>query len=64
MIGPDLTHVGSRNRIVSGLFDNTPDNMAHWIRNPQAVKPLARMPNLKLKDDQIEVLVAYLQSLK
>jgi cytochrome c oxidase subunit 2 len=63
-IGPDLTHVGSRLRIVSGLLDNTPANMARWIHNPQAVKPEARMPNLKLKDDQVDVLVAYLQSLK
>ncbi len=63
-IGPDLTHVASRARIVSGMLENTPENMSRWISDPQAVKTDARMPNLKLKSDQVEVLVAYLQSLR
>lgn len=64
VIGPELTHVASRTKIVSGILDNTPENMAMWIRNPQAVKTGAKMPNLKLKQGQIELLVAYLQSLR
>jgi cytochrome c oxidase subunit 2 len=64
LIGPDLTHVASRARIVSGLLDNTPENMARWIHDPQSVKADAKMPNLKLKPDQVDLLVAYLQSLQ
>ena len=64
-IGPDLTHVGSRARIAAGILDNTPENLARWIGNPQAVKPSARMilPK-KLNEQQIEALVAYLQGLQ
>ncbi len=63
-IGPDLTHVGNRKTIAAGILDNTPENMARWIRDPQSVKPGALMAKLELTDEQIEALVAYLQSLK
>jgi cytochrome c oxidase subunit 2 len=63
-IGPDLTHVGSRKRIAAGILDNTPENMSRWIRDPQAVKPEAKMAKLELTEDQVEALVAYLQSLE
>lgn len=64
-IGPDLSHVGSRARIASGILDNTPENLARWIHNPQAVKPDAKMiiPK-KLNEQEIEALVAYLRSLQ
>jgi cytochrome c oxidase subunit 2 len=45
-------------------FDNTPENLKKWLANPQAVKPGTAMPNLALKPQQIEDLVAYLTSLK
>ena len=63
-IGPDLTHVGSRKRIASGILENTPENMARWIRDPLAVKPGARMAKLEMTDQQLDALVAYLQGLK
>jgi cytochrome c oxidase subunit 2 len=63
-IGPDLTHVGSRKHIASGILDNTPENMARWIRDPQSVKPGAKMAKLELSDAQIDGLVAYLQGLQ
>ncbi len=63
-IGPDLTHVGSRKTIAAGLLDNTPENLARWLRNPPGVKPGALMPNLHLNEDAIKALVAYLGSLK
>ena len=34
-----------------------------WLKNPQAVKPGTMMPNLYLSDDDVEVLIAYLQTL-
>jgi cytochrome c oxidase subunit 2 len=39
MVGPDLTHIGTRTSIAAGWLDNTPDNLGHWIQNPNDVKP-------------------------
>jgi cytochrome c oxidase subunit 2 len=64
LIGPDLTHFGSRQWIAGGVVENTPTNLAAWLRDPQAVKDGADMPNLHLTNDQINELVAYLESLK
>jgi cytochrome c oxidase subunit II len=62
--GPDLTHVGSRRTIVGGWLENTPQQLARWLRNPPGVKPGSRMPNYRLTDEQIEDLVEYLGSLE
>ncbi len=64
VLGPDLTHVGSRRTIAAGILENTPEEMARWIRDPSAVKPGALMPALSLDEDTIRTLVAYLESLK
>jgi cytochrome c oxidase subunit 2 len=63
-IGPDLTHFGDRETIGTGVLENTPDNLAKWLRNPQAVKPGVHMPNLNLTDVEIKALVAYLEASK
>lgn len=63
-IGPNLTHVGSRQNLAAGTLENTPENLARWIRDPQEVKPEAKMPNLGLDEATIAKLVAYLESLK
>lgn len=64
VLGPDLTHVGSRLTIAAGVLDNNAENLARWIGNPQDVKPGSLMPNMDLTEPQIEQLVAYLQSLR
>jgi cytochrome c oxidase subunit 2 len=65
VIGPDLTHVGSRAHIASGILDNTPENLARWLRDPQEVKPGNKMLLPRpLSADEIESLAAYLQGLK
>lgn len=63
-VGPDLTDLGSRVSLASGMVDNTPENLAAWIQDPQAVKPGARMPKLGLSDADTDALVAFLQALK
>ncbi len=63
-IGPNLTHVGSRTTIAAGILENTPENLARWIRDPQAVKPGNKMPKVDLSEQQLTALVAYLESLK
>lgn len=62
-VGPDLTHVAGRATIASGTIDNTPANLAHWITDPQEVKPGAIMPPTQLSPTDLQDLVAYLQSL-
>lgn len=63
-VGPNLTHVGSRRYLAGGILENTPENMARWLRDPQGVKPgnLMRIP--KLDETTINAMVAYLSALK
>jgi cytochrome c oxidase subunit II len=63
-LGPNLTHFGSRRTVAGGMLQNTPENLRAWLKDPPAVKPGSLMPNLKLADADVEVLVAYLESLK
>ena len=60
--GPDLTHFGSRRTIAAGTLPNTRDDLAAWLRDPQAIKPGNKMPNLELGDDEIRSLVGFLES--
>jgi len=63
-VGPDLTHVGSRQTIASGTLLNTPAHRREWITNPQAIKPGNQMPPTPLADDELAALVAYLGTLR
>ncbi|MEN8144380.1 MAG: cytochrome c oxidase subunit II [Gemmatimonadota bacterium] len=64
VLGPDLTHIGSRRTIAAGILENTPQEMARWIRDPQAIKPGVLMPSMGLSEEQIQTIVAYLQGLE
>jgi cytochrome c oxidase subunit 2 len=64
IIGPNLTHFGSRQTIAGGTLENTPENLARWLADPQAVKPGNKMVISKLSQDQIDALVQYLTLLK
>jgi cytochrome c oxidase subunit II len=63
-IGPNLTHFAVRKHFAGAIAENNTRNLTAWLRNPQAFKPGSRMVIRKLTDDEIEELVAYLQSLK
>lgn len=63
-VGPELTHMASRTIIGAGVLENTPENMARWLRDPQAVKPGNLMPNSRLTDEEVQALTAYMESLK
>lgn len=62
-VGPDLTHLASRPTIGAGALENTPVNLARWIRNAPLVKEGARMPAVPLDSAQMAAVVAYLQTL-
>jgi cytochrome c oxidase subunit II len=64
MVGPNLSHVGSRTTIAAGVLPNDSANLARWLHNPAAVKPGSLMPTIDLTDQEIAALVAYLQSKK
>lgn len=63
-VGPDLTHLASRETLAAGVLTNTSDHLAQWLKDPQAVKPGNHMPAFGLSNDQIQQLVAYLETLK
>lgn len=63
-VGPDLTHVASRQRIAAELLANTPENMTRWMTDPQAIKPGCHMPNMQFTGDQVKAVVAYLEELR
>jgi cytochrome c oxidase subunit 2 len=72
VVGPNLTHYGSRLTIAAGLLPNTPENLSRWIHNPGEVKPgniMARQitpqwVQTNLTEQDIADLVAYLESMK
>lgn len=62
--GPNLTHVGSRLTIAANTLDNTPENLAKWITDPQAIKPGAKMTKIAMTPDEAQAIAAFLTSLK
>ncbi len=64
VIGPDLTHFGSRGTVAAGILPSTLDNVAAWVKDPPALKPGVKMPALGLTDEQARAVAAYLLSLK
>ncbi len=52
---PDLTHVGNKVR---------PEWLYRWLKNPREYLPHGKMPNMRLKDDEIAHLISYLITLK
>jgi cytochrome c oxidase subunit 2 len=62
-LGPDLTHVASRNMIAAETLPNTAGALAGWIVDPQRIKPGTQMSPNPLAPDDLQAVVAYLQSL-
>ncbi|MEI8294689.1 MAG: cytochrome c oxidase subunit II [bacterium] len=64
VFGPDLTKFATRQTLGSGVAANTPENLRNWLLKPDALKPGCYMPDMKLSPQQLDSLVAYLQTLK
>ena len=43
-------------------YHNDPDYLNKWLSAPEEVKPGTYMPNLKLSDEEISALVAFINS--
>jgi cytochrome c oxidase subunit II len=63
-VGPDLTHVASRRTLAAGTLPNTRGHLAGWIVDPQTIKPGNLMPASSLGSQELESLLAYVESLK
>lgn len=64
-VGPDLTHVGSRQSLAAAALRNDPEAFALWIRDSGHIKPGSRMPPYRmLTDRELAVLAAYLDGLE
>ena len=61
---PNLTHIASRDVIAGASLNFTEDDLKAWLANPPAMKPGSYMPNLHLNSDDIDSLIAYLETLK
>src|SRR5436305_6634365 len=62
--GPDLTHIASRGMIAAETLPNTRGALAGWIVDPQSTKPGSQMAANPLPPDDLNALIAYLQSLQ
>ncbi|MDQ3887403.1 MAG: cytochrome c oxidase subunit II [Actinomycetota bacterium] len=62
--GPDLSHVGSRDRLAAGAIPNDFGHMSGWVSNSQTVKPGNLMPPQPLSPDDLRAVVTYLQGLE
>jgi cytochrome c oxidase subunit 2 len=63
--GPDLSHVGGRLYVVSGLLPNHRGSLAAWIASAQHLKPENRMPSYRnLPGDDLRALAAWLEGLE
>lgn len=63
-LGPDLTHLAGRSTIASGMFPNNRGHLGGWIADPQSLKPGVNMPANALDPDDLQALLAYLETLK
>jgi cytochrome c oxidase subunit 2 len=62
-LGPDLTHIASRQTLGAGALPNNRGNLAGWIINSQTTKPGNLMPPMDIDPSQLPALLDYLESL-
>lgn len=63
LMGPNLSHFGSRRTLGANMYENTEENLAAWLRDPQGMKAGSRMVLPRpLTEDEIRALVAYLRA--
>lgn len=63
-VGPNLTHVASRQRIAAGTLANNRGNLGGWISDPQQIKPGVQMPQNNLPPDDLQALLDWIETLK
>ncbi|QOG22998.1 c-type cytochrome [Bradyrhizobium sp. SEMIA] len=61
-VGPPLRRVGTRTYI-AGFIQNSPDNMAYWIEDPQRMLPGNAMPGMGIPQNDARDIAAFLYTL-
>lgn len=65
VVGPNLTHVGSRLSLGAGIVRNDVDGFVRWLEKTDHVKPGVQMPHFgMLPREELQALAAYLESLQ
>lgn len=65
VIGPDLTHVGSRRFIAAGALTSEAPDFHAWLARTRQLKPGVHMPTFgMLPDDELRALATYLEGLR
>jgi len=64
IFGPDLTHLMSRSTLAAGVAPNERDRLRRWVEDPDAIKPGALMPAMRLSPEDLDRVVAYLATLR
>jgi cytochrome c oxidase subunit 2 len=63
-LGPDLTHLASRSTIAAGILENNRGNLGGWISDPHGIKHGVLMPATDLSGEELQTLLAYLETLQ
>ncbi|HEX6457359.1 MAG TPA: cytochrome c oxidase subunit II [Thermoleophilaceae bacterium] len=63
-IGPDLTHLQTRNTLAALTIPNRKGYLGGWVLDPQHIKPGNKMPGLNLSGPQFQNLLSFLEGLK
>ena len=63
LVGPPLTLMGRRT-FVAGLLQNTPQNLAAWVLEPQRFVPGNAMPSTGLTPSEALDVAAYLETIR
>jgi cytochrome c oxidase subunit 2 len=61
---PNLTHFASRDCFAGCSLANTDENLRRWLEDPSAVRYGSWMPDYDLTDEQIDQLIAFLNTLE
>lgn len=61
-VGPPLDGWSER-QYIAGNLENTPDNLIHWIMDPQSIEPGTAMPTMNIDEQDARDIAAYLFTL-
>ena len=63
-VGPDLSHLMSRQTLASGALPNNIGNLSAWVADPQRIKPGTPMPRVDLSGPELDHIRSFLASLQ
>jgi cytochrome c len=61
--GPSLEGVADR-KLIAGKFENQPETMMKWLRDPKLYDPQSGMTNVGITEKESRDIAAYLYTLK